>query len=279
MDNSIAVVIPVYNGQEFIDRCLTSMSEQEELTEIIVVDDGSLDESVNMISAFANRDNRIKLLQHKQNLGRSAARNLGIRKVSSNWITFCDIDDFYLPHRFKQFSSMDLESIDGTYEAVKADYKNEKLSTSTLPTTTIAQNFNHPKALQNFLISNREERISIISLIIRKSKIEEVGLFDKELLVGEDTDLIWRIASISKLQHIHAVPPKVVRGVHERNTYQDQKEQDKARRVFYNKWMTEMNKHDLSDSAKQRITESYHHYNGHKLDKLKLKLEKLLRKK
>ena len=279
MDKSIAVVIPVYNGAPFIDRCLTSMIEQKELTEIIVVDDGSTDDSVAMIIAFANKDNRITLLQHKDNsnLGRSASRNLGIKSASSEWITFCDVDDYYLPNRFEQFRAINLDNIDGTHEPVLSEYKNQSLDSSLQEITATTKSFDQPFELQDFLISNREERISIISLIIRKSKIEEVGYFDEGLKIGEDTDLIWRLASISKLQSIPTNPPKVIRGVHDHNTYQDQKEVDQARKIFYNKWMTEMEKYELSDSAKSRITESYHHYNDHKLSKLKLKLGKLLK--
>lgn len=280
MDNSIAVVIPVHNGQHFVERCLTSMTAQKELTEIIVVDDGSTDDSASLISAFANKDKRIKLLQHKKNynLGRSMSRNLGIKNASSTWLTFCDIDDYYLPNRFEAFISLDLGTMDGTHEPVLSDYNNAALQSSTPKLTALPKTFDQPNELQDFLISNREERLSIISLIIRKSKIEEVGYFDEELMIGEDTDLIWRLASISQLQYIPTDPPKVIRGVHEKNSYQNQKELEQARQIFYDKWMREMDKYVLSTSAKSRITESYHHYNSHKLSKLKLKLEKLLRR-
>lgn len=278
-DKSISVIIPVYNGQDFINRCLTSMIEQPELTEIIVVDDGSTDESVDMINAFANKDKRISLLQHKNNsnLGRSTSRNLGIRNTSSKWITFCDIDDYYLPNRFKEFTTMELDHIDGTYEAVLSDYKNHSKASLIQELTAVTKSFDQPFELQDFLISNREERISIISLIIRKSKVQEVGYFDEGLMIGEDTDLIWRLASTSKLQYIPTDPPNVIRGVHEHNSYQDQKQVDQARKIFYKKWMAEMDRYGLSDSAKKRITESYHHYSDHKLNKLKSKLGKLLR--
>ena len=280
MENKcISVIIPVYNGQEFIDRCLTSMLVQKDLTEIIVVDDGSTDESVAIIKSFTNKDSRIRLLQHKDksNHGRSAARNLGIRKASCNWITFCDIDDYYLPNRFEYFLSLNLKNIDGTHEAVVADYKNESLNSTTSTITTVAQDFDQPKSLQNFLISNREDRISIISLIIRKSKIVEAGFFDEDLKIGEDTDMLWRLAGISKLRHIQVVPPRVIRAVHDQNTYQYQDKVDSARRQFYEKWMNEMKKYNLSPAATNRITKSYHHYKGRTLSKFKTRLIRILK--
>lgn len=278
MDKSIAVVIPVYNGQDFIDRCLSSMIEQSELTEIIIVDDGSIDESKAIISAFANMDQRIKCLHHTDNanLGRSASRNLGVRSATSTWITFCDIDDYYLPDRFEKFLEANIETIDGSHEAVLSKFVKTTLTPSTQQVTAVTKNFDHPKEMQDFLISHREERISIISVIIKKSKIEEVGYFDEDLNIGEDTDFIWRLASISKLRYIPTDTPKIIRVVHDQNTYQDEEKANQARRIFYAKWIKEMNNYDLTPSAKNRIKESHLHYNGSNFSKLKSKLEKLL---
>ena len=276
-DKSLAVIIPVFNGQEFITRCLQSMIEQEELTEIIIVDDGSTDNSIDIINAFANKDTRIQVLQHKDNtnLGRSATRNLGIKSASSRWITFCDIDDYFLADRFKPFATTNFDAIDGTHEPVQADYKNATLSSSTQEVTAVSKNFDQPRGLQDFLISHREERISIISLIIKKSKIEDIGYFDENLKAGEDTDLIWRLTGISSLRYFDVGAPRVIRGVHNQNTYQNREEVHQSRKAFYKKWMTEMEQYNLSAAAKNRITESHQYYNGSNLSILKSKLGRL----
>lgn len=92
----ISVIIPIYNGEEYLEQCIGSVLNQtiEEL-EIICVDDGSTDHSAEIICNFAQKDTRIVLLQ-QDNQGPGSARNAGIQRALGEYIAFLDADDFYL---------------------------------------------------------------------------------------------------------------------------------------------------------------------------------------
>ena len=93
MGNLISVIVPVYNAEDYLDECLSSITAQtyREL-EIILVDDGSSDNSYSICHKWAQNDNRIKVI-HKQNGGASSARNVGIENAKGDYIGFVDSDD------------------------------------------------------------------------------------------------------------------------------------------------------------------------------------------
>ena len=92
----ISIVMPIYNCEKYLEQCIRSALKQtlKEL-ELICVDDGSTDNSVQIIKRFQEQDTRIALFQQK-NQGAGAARNLGIQKARGKYIAFLDADDFYL---------------------------------------------------------------------------------------------------------------------------------------------------------------------------------------
>ncbi|MGO4961219.1 glycosyltransferase family 2 protein [Jeotgalibaca porci] len=94
MNFNISVIIPCYNLEDKIEKCLKSIQRQtHQNIEIIIVDDGSTDNSVAIIKTLANNDARIKLLIQENN-GPSSARNKGIRYANGDYIMFVDGDDY-----------------------------------------------------------------------------------------------------------------------------------------------------------------------------------------
>ncbi len=92
----ISVIVPVYNTEEYLPRCLDSIIGQTfDNIEVIVVDDGSTDNSYSVCREYAGRDTRIRLF-HKENGGASSARNLALDKVQGEYIVFVDSDDYIL---------------------------------------------------------------------------------------------------------------------------------------------------------------------------------------
>lgn len=90
----ISVIVPIYNVELYLSRCLNSILNQSYSDiEIILVDDGSTDNSHQLAESFQNQDNRIKLVR-KQNGGLSSARNLGISLATGKYISFIDSDDY-----------------------------------------------------------------------------------------------------------------------------------------------------------------------------------------
>ncbi|MDE6654885.1 MAG: glycosyltransferase, partial [Muribaculaceae bacterium] len=93
----ISIIVPVYNVEEFLPRCVESVIAQSYPDwELILVDDGSLDGSPEICDSYADKDSRIKVI-HKSNGGVSEARNVGIRAATGEWICFIDSDDYVAP--------------------------------------------------------------------------------------------------------------------------------------------------------------------------------------
>lgn len=93
-NKKVSVIVPVYNTEEYISKCLESICEQTyKNIEIICIDDGSKDYSADIIKKMQTKDKRIRYY-YKNNSGPSSARNLGIEKVSGNFILFVDADDY-----------------------------------------------------------------------------------------------------------------------------------------------------------------------------------------
>ncbi len=93
---TIGVIIPNYNSGIYIKKCLDSLLEQEyKVNEIIVVDDCSTDESTKIVKEYTKKNNNIILLENEKNMGVSYSRNRGIENTKSEYIMFCDSDDWY----------------------------------------------------------------------------------------------------------------------------------------------------------------------------------------
>ena len=117
----VSVIIPVYNVQEYLARCIDSvLCQSHKELEIILVDDGSTDHSGAMCDDYTSRDSRIKVI-HKSNGGLSDARNAGLDVMTGDYVTFIDADDYLIPQQYehcidiiKQHHNIDLVQFDFT---------------------------------------------------------------------------------------------------------------------------------------------------------------------
>ncbi len=98
----VSVIIPVYNAEKFVVKAVESAVNLKEVTEIILVEDASSDNSLTICQLLENRFEKVKLIQHtdKANHGEAASRNLGILNATMPFISFLDADDWYLSNRF-----------------------------------------------------------------------------------------------------------------------------------------------------------------------------------
>ncbi|WGL63762.1 glycosyltransferase family 2 protein [Pseudomonas sp. CW003PS] len=108
MGSKISVVVPMYNSRDTIVPCVQSVVDQtyKDLITIIVVNDGSKDDSLGVLEAAFNNlpENRVLTIINKENGGVSSARNMGIKAAQTEWVAFLDSDDIWFPEKLeKQF--------------------------------------------------------------------------------------------------------------------------------------------------------------------------------
>ncbi len=185
-DVKISVVIPAYNRAATIARAVLSVLSQDySPLELIVVDDGSTDETPRLLTALAGEDGRLTILR-QENRGVSAARNRGVMHSSGELVAFLDSDDEWLPGKL------------AAQAAFMAAHPDLKLAQTQEIWFRQGRRVNPgrkhlKKSGDIFLDSLKLCLISPSAVIIRRSLFDEVGLFDEELLAAEDYDLWLRI--------------------------------------------------------------------------------------
>lgn len=164
MDELISVVINIYNGEKYVKKCLQSIVNQTyKNLEIIIVDDGSTDNTVQLCKGF--NDERIRIIGQKHG-GLSKARNTGIENANGNYIYFIDIDDF-----------IDVDTIEYLYGLCK---KYDVMISTCRPIDIFDYNFKPMTKNEN--MHNKDENIAIIS---------KEEMLKKILLTIDRSNPIW----------------------------------------------------------------------------------------
>lgn len=122
----ISVIIPVYNTEAYLRRCISSVINQTyNALEIIIVDDGSSESTAKLCDELAKQDNRIKVV-HKNNGGLSSARNTGLNIASGSYISFIDSDDYISVDFYETLIKCSQKDVIGVSHFVRVD-ENEKI--------------------------------------------------------------------------------------------------------------------------------------------------------
>ena len=189
-ENTVAVVIPFFNGSAFIDRAIRSVLRQSvPPDEFIIVDDGSTsDESEKLIEICVQNGIRVV---HQANGGQSAARNAGVRQTSSRYICFLDQDDFYLDDHIEMLKRLipdDAENFGWAYgDLIVADEHGVEQKRGFVSAAA-----DHPKTSLTRLLSADMFVLPSASIVSRQAFIA-VGGFDEQFLGYEDDDLFRRM--------------------------------------------------------------------------------------
>ncbi len=136
MNPSISIIVPVYNAEKTLNKCVDSILGQTFLDwELLLIDDGCTDQSGKLCDEYAVKDQRIKVF-HKKNGGVSSARNIGLNHAKGKWIMFCDADDELMENCLETLTSyIQYENIDlilAGYDMIDSSTKVLQ-STSNLP--------------------------------------------------------------------------------------------------------------------------------------------------
>jgi len=181
----VSVIIPVYNGAEYVREAVDSALAQCNVNvEVIVVDDGSTDETPTILAGYGRS---IRVLGQR-NSGHVKARNNGVKVASGEWLAFLDADDQWLPQKL----SKQLQVADVNIGMVYTDRENfgditrvKRTASSSFP--LFEGDLFEPLLLGNF--------VTVSSVIIRREWFDRLGGFDEELSVCEDWDMWLRFSA------------------------------------------------------------------------------------
>lgn len=187
---TVAVIIPYYNGSKYIRRSAESVLAQTvPATEFVVVDDGSSPEEAALLDEIA-QSMGFRVLR-KENGGQGTARNYGVAHTSSRFICFLDQDDFYLKtHIATLLDAVPLD--DPHFGWVYGDLMEADGEGNIVRSDMVKQHALHPKRFINDLLANDMFVLPSASLIERTA-FEAVGGFDPQFTGYEDDDLFLRI--------------------------------------------------------------------------------------
>ena len=191
----VDVVIPAYNAAAYIEETLSSVALQGDvLSKIIVVIDGSTDNTHELVSRFSAGHPAITIqIINQENAGLSAARNTGIRASTASFVAFLDADDLWLPEKLNKQLAVFNHSKDEKLGLVYCAYGVISETSARLPTVALI----HPKLRGNVarkLLLGNFISGSGSAVLIKKSVFDIVGLFDEQLRAGEDWDMWLRIS-------------------------------------------------------------------------------------
>ena len=224
----ISVIIPVYNAATFLRKAVESAVNLDEVKEILLVEDASTDNSLELCRTLQTEYPKVKLFQHPDqgNHGAGATRNLGLEKATQEFIAFLDADDYYLPNRFdaekKLFKNAEVE---GVYGAIGVHYYSEKAKEQYYPIfgdrlTTVYKKHAPKDVFRGQLGMNGSFGLfSIDALTLRKSSLDEKlsPMMKTHLRLHQDTEFLFRLSYYLDLYP--GILDKAVanRGVHESN--------------------------------------------------------------
>jgi len=188
----ISVCIPLYNGEEKIAKSLQSVLKQTFTNfEIVVVDDGSTDQSRFIVTSMMKEDARIRLIIHEKNFGRPYARNTCLRECRGQYIAFLDADDTWNCDFLKHM----LHALNETAEASACFCAYLRLSVASNTRRLCKPVISDDMVRQMLSGCNFHPTLAMLA---RKNAFDEIGYFDTNLKRGQDRDWLLRFFAAGK---------------------------------------------------------------------------------
>jgi glycosyltransferase involved in cell wall biosynthesis len=193
MISEITVIIPNFNKATYLGPAVDSALQQTlENLEVIVVDDGSTDDSVSVVEEIQKGDSRLRLIAHEKNKGVSAALNTGIRNARSNYVTFLGSDDLFARERCQTLSSK--LKAEGRPCVVYTDSIHLD-ETQTSVSAQFSTALHRPEGIIFGDVLVGAWRFTLASIGLSKSCFDAVGLHDEDLRYAEDLDIVLRLSA------------------------------------------------------------------------------------
>ena len=188
----ISVIVPVYNTEKYLDKCICSIVNQTyKDLEILLVDDGSKDNSLEILNRWAEKDSRIKVF-HKENGGQGSARNVGLDVARGDYIGFIDSDDLILDDMYETLLSL-LAQYDADVSTLKTFHFNDEDELKDCGENTESQSgvFTGFEALKERFSTGLIITDSPCNKLYKKEVLKDLRFLENRLM--EDTAFIYKI--------------------------------------------------------------------------------------
>lgn len=209
--NRVSVVVPAFNAGRFLREALESALDQSLApSEVVVVDDGSTDDTASVLEQFHGRIVRLR----QSNAGQASARNRGVGSATGNLLAFLDADDIWSREKLERQVAL----FEGRPEVGLVYCSMRELRTDGSPGGR-RQATLRGRCVQGVLLGQDGGAISGSTPVVRRELFEQLGGFAEDLVPCEDTDLFWRAALRTELDFVDA--PLVAYRLHGTNAHLD----------------------------------------------------------
>ena len=244
----VSVITPVYNAAGFVSRSVKSALQQPETAEVLLVEDGSPDNAVEVCRELAATHDRVHVFRHPdgKNHGAGASRNLGMRQSTCEYIAFLDADDYYLPGRFSTAKEIFEANpdCDGVYEAVGMHVESEaglqrwtNAGRSIRRLTTMKRRVSPGELWEALIDSGKFGYFQLDGLVLKRSVLEKSGRMVEALRLHQDTEFMMRLALAGRLLPGGLDVPVAMARVHDRNRVSAPRTAEQKYRDRMQMWM------------------------------------------
>ena len=222
----VSIVIPVFNGEDFLNEAIKSAINQTyKNTEILVINDGSTDHTEEIARSYGEKIR----YYYKKNGGVASALNFAVRKMKGEYFSWLSHDDYYSPNKI----AFEIEAIKKQTDKNTIIYCNYSLldQKSHIFSTYRIENYYSEKERSNGILMLIQRMIGGCTLLIHTSHFKRVGMFNEALRTTQDYDMWFRILRGAKL--IHVPKELVITRIHEKQGSQTLKEFDAERERLF----------------------------------------------
>ena len=261
----VSIIIPIYNVEQYLDRCMDSILNQSlDNIEIILVDDESPDNCPIKCEEYASKDSRIKVI-HKKNEGLGFARNSGLEIASGEYVAFVDSDDYV---DLKMYEKLYATAQEYSLDTVYCGFNNIDTDLKIWPISEVSnpQIFDSPESIKNVLLNMIANEPSAISERTYRMSVWH-GIYSRELIINNkirfcserefiSEDIFFHIDYLTRASKIAFIPDQFYNYCFNRNslTKSFRKDRFKKHKILYNGLLEKFHSLNyLNSFFKQRV--------------------------
>jgi glycosyltransferase involved in cell wall biosynthesis len=244
----VSVIIPTYNAAAYVREAVESALAQPETGEVILVEDASRDNSLQVCEQLAKEYSQVRLMRHKdgKNHGAGASRNLGIAAARFGFVAFLDADDYFLPDRFSVARNLLLNdaTVEGVYEAVGMSFEGpasrkrwRRAGKSDSGPTTMTESVPPEDLFEKMDPIGGRGFCQLDGWTVKKSVFGKAGLFP-DLRLHQDTVMFAKLAAVGKMLPGRLREPVAIRRVHAKNRISEPRPRAGVYRSRIRMWVT-----------------------------------------